>query len=156
ENGQFFQRLHALDVTTGAEKFGGPTVIKAKVKGSGDGAVNGFVHFDPLRNNQRAGLLLVNGLIYIGWASHCDNGPYHGWVMSYDPATLAQVAVFNTSPNTGLTGIWMSCGGLAGDGTNVFFATGNGIFNARTGGKEYGDSVLSLGPPGSGTFPVMT
>ena len=156
ESGKFFQRLHALDISTGAEKFGGPVIIQASVSGTGDGSSGGMVSFNALREHNRAGLLLQNGLVYIGWASHCDNGPYHGWVMAYDPATLAQVAVFNTSPNTGLTGIWMSGGGLAGDGANVFFATGNGIFNASTGGKEYGDSVLSLGPPGSGTFPVMT
>ena len=107
ENGQFFQRLHALDVTTVRRKFGGPTVIKAKVKGCGDGAVNGFVHFDSLRNNQRTGLLLVNGLIYIAWASHCDIGPYHGWVMSYDARTLKQNAVWNSTPNAGLGGVWL-------------------------------------------------
>ena len=61
ERGRFFQRLHALDVTTGSEKFGGPVVIQARVKGSGDGSVDGFVYFDPLRNNQRSGLLLANG-----------------------------------------------------------------------------------------------
>jgi len=90
ENGQFFQRLHALDVTTGAEKFGGPVVISAQVRGTGDGSVNGLVSFDPLLNNQRPGLLLVNGLIYIGWASHCDIGPYHGWMMRYVARTLKQ------------------------------------------------------------------
>jgi outer membrane protein assembly factor BamB len=156
ENGKFFQRLHALDVTTGAEKFGGPTVIKAKVKGSGDGAVNGFVHFDPLRNNQRAGLLLVNGLIYVGWASHCDNGPYHGWVMSYDARTLQQNGVWNSTPNAGLGGVWQAGGAPAADDDgNVYFATGNGGFDADTGGLDFGDSVLKVGMPLNGQLPVF-
>jgi outer membrane protein assembly factor BamB len=156
ENGQFFQRLHALDVATGVEKFGGPTVIKAKVKGTGDGAVNGFVHFDPLRNNQRAGLLLVNGLIYISWASHCDNGPYHGWVMSYDAGTLMQTAVWNSTPNAGLGGVWQGGGAPAADDDgNVYFATGNGGFDADKGGLDFGDSVVKGGLPMNGQLPVL-
>jgi len=156
ENGQFFQRLHALDIATGAEKFGGPTVIKAKVKGSGDGAVNGFVHFDPLRNNQRAGLLLVNGLIYIGWASHCDNGPYHGWVMSYDARTVKQNGVWNSTPNAGLGGVWQLGGAPAADDDgNVYFATGNGGFDADKGGLDYGDSVIKTGMPINGQLSVF-
>ncbi|MFY9560087.1 MAG: pyrrolo-quinoline quinone [Terriglobales bacterium] len=156
ENNQFFQRLHALDVASGAEKFGGPTVIKAKVKGSGDGAVNGFVHFDPLRNNQRAGLLLVNGLIYIAWASHCDNGAYHGWVISYDALTLKQNAVWNATPNAGLGGVWQGGGAPAADDDgNVYFATGNGGFDANTGGLDFGDSVIKTGLPMNGQLPVV-
>jgi hypothetical protein len=156
ESGKFFQRLHALDLSTGAEKFGGPVTIQASVSGTGDGSVGGVVSFNPLREHQRAGLLLQNGLVYIGWASHCDSGPYHGWIMAYNAATLAQVAVFNTSPNSGLSGVWMGGGGLGGDGTNVFFATGNGTFDAASGGKDYGDSIMALGAPSGGTFPVIT
>jgi hypothetical protein len=156
ESGKFFQRLHALDLTTGAEKPGSPVTIQASVSGTGDGSVGGVLSFNPLREHNRAGLLLQNGLVYIGWASHCDNGPYHGWIMAYNAATLAQVAVFNTSPNAGLSGVWMGGGGLGGDGTNVFFATGNGSFDVSTGGKDYGDSLMGLGAPGSGTFPVAT
>ena len=156
ENGRFFQRLHALDITSGAEKFGGPTVIRARVKGTGDGAVNGFVHFDPLRNNQRAGLLLVNGLIYIGWASHCDLGPYHGWVMSYDARTLKQNAVWNATPNAGLGGVWQAGGAPAADDDgNVYFATGNGGFDANGGGADFGDSVIKTGLPMNGQLPVF-
>src|SRR5579859_7170713 len=161
ESGKFFQRLHALDITSGAEKFGGPVTIQASVKGTGDGSNGtGVVTFNPLREHNRTSLLLQNGLVYIGWASHCDNGPYHGWLMAYNPATLAQVAVFNTSPNSGLSGIWMAGAGLAGDGTNVFFATGNGTFDVNSGGKDYGDSIMSVGPPSAGTppttFPVLS
>jgi len=92
ENGKFAQRLHALDITTGAEKFGGPTLITARIKGSGDGSVNGFLSFSALREGQRAGLLLQNGQVYVAWSSHCDVGPYHGWLISFNASTLKPVA----------------------------------------------------------------
>jgi hypothetical protein len=101
----FAQRLHALDVATGGEKFGGPVEILASVPGAGDGAIAGRVAFDPMRNNQRPGLLLSNGFVYIAWAYHCDNGPYHGWLMAYDARTLAQAAVWNATPNGELGGV---------------------------------------------------
>jgi hypothetical protein len=70
ENGRFAQRLHALDITSGAEKFGGPVLIKATIKGSGDGSVNGKISFNALKEGQRAGLLLQNGQVYVSWSSH--------------------------------------------------------------------------------------
>jgi hypothetical protein len=156
ENGRFIQRLHAIDVTTGKERFGGPRAITARVKGTGDASVNGYVQFDALRNNQRAGLLLVNGVIYIAWASHCDNGPYHGWVMSYDAQTLQQNGVWNVTPNAGLGGVWQAGGAPAADEDgNVYFATGNGGFDADIGGMDYGDSVIKMGPPNNHRLPVL-
>jgi hypothetical protein len=153
ENGAFVQRLHALDIMTHAEKFGGPVVIQATVNGNGDGSSNGKVSFDPLREHNRPGLLLENGHVIIAWASHCDNGPYHGWIMSYSASTLAQEGVFNTSPNGGLDGVWMSGDGVAGDSAgNLFFATGNGSYDGIT---NYGDSIMKLGPPSGGSFPVV-
>ena len=104
ENGVFVQRLHALDITTGAEKFSGPIAIQAQFNGSADGGAK--VMFDPFREGQRAGLLVQNGLVYIGWASHCDIGPYHGWVLAYDAQTLQQKGVWNATPNGGLGGFW--------------------------------------------------
>jgi hypothetical protein len=149
ENGSYVQRLHALDIGSGQEKFGGPVAIQASVPGTGDGNDgNGNVPFDPLRQNQRPGLLLQNGVVYIGWASHGDNGPYHGWVIGYDAQTLAQAGVYCTTPNGGLGGVWMSGGGLAGDsGGNIFFETGNGTFQA---GSDYGDSFIRLSTSGGG------
>ena len=150
ENGAYFQRLHAIDTVTNAEKFGGPIVIAATVNGTGDGSSGGKVSFDPLKEHTRPGLLLANGHVVIAWASHCDNGPYHGWVMSYSASTLAQEAVFNTSPNGGLAGIWMSGDGVAVDSSgNLFFATGNGTYDGTTSG-DYGDSIVKLSGPTGG------
>lgn len=146
EHGGFVQKLHALDITTGKEKPGSPVVIAATVPGSGDGAVNGKVSFDPLKENPRAALLLSDGVLYLTWASSCDIGPYHGWVMAYDARTLRQRAVLNTSPDGGDAGIWQSDAGPAADNEgNIYVATGNGDFNAaNTGGRDFGDSVLKL------------
>jgi len=152
ENGSYVQHLHALDLATHAEKFGGPVVVQATVNGTGDGSSGGTVSFDPLRQHNRPGLLLENGHIVIGWASHCDNGPYHGWVMSYNASTLAQEAVLNTSPNGGLAGIWMAGDGLAVDANgNLYFSTGNGTYDGAT---SFGDSIVKLSPPANGTFAV--
>ena len=148
---EFQQQLHALAVTTGVEKFGGPMEIQAKVPGQGEGSRDGNLVFDPLRENPRAGLLLSNGMVYLSWASSCDVGPYHGWVMAYDARTLKQRGVFNTSPNADDSGIWASDTGIAADKEgNVFAATGNGQFDAAKGGSDYGDSLLKLSLDGRG------
>ncbi len=144
ENGNFVQRLHALNITTGAEQPHSPVTVHASVKGNGDGSVNGVVQFDPLKEAQRPGLLLVNATVYVAWASHCDNGPYHGWVMSIDEATLSHVQVWNTTPNGGLGGVWQSGTGLASDGNYIFFATGNGTYDGPKGGNDFGDSVVKI------------
>jgi hypothetical protein len=146
EHGAFVQKLHALDITNGKEKPGSPVVISAIVRGVGDGAVDGKISFDPLRENPRAALLLVGGEVYLTWASSCDVGPYHGWVMAYDARTLQQRAVLNTSPDGGDAGIWQSDAGPAADDKgNLYVATGNGDFSgANEGGRDFGDSVLKL------------
>jgi hypothetical protein len=146
ENGNYVQRLHALDITSGAEKFGGPVVIAATFAGSGSGAAGGSVSFDTLIQNQRSALLLSKGVVYIAWASFGDLNSYHGWVMGYSASTLAQVSVFNDTPNGTLGGIWQSAGGVSADTTgNLFFLTGNGTFDANvTGGVDYGDSFLRM------------
>ena len=142
---QYFQHLHALAITSGAEKFGGPKLITASVAGRGDGSVNGRVAFDPLRENPRASLLLVNGYVYLTWASSCDVPPYHGWVMAYDAATLEQQAVVNTTPDGREGGIWAADTGPAADPAgNVYVPTGNGTFDATSGGRDYGDTELKL------------
>ena len=141
----YTQSLHALAVTTGLEKFGGPVDIKATVNGRGTGSQSGRVEFDPLRENPRASLLLANGSVYLTWASSCDVGSYHGWVMAYDAHTLKQKAVFNASPDGDDSGIWASdTGPVADTRGNLFLATGNGRFDAVKGGRDYGDSLLKL------------
>ncbi len=146
----FVHRLHALDITTGAEKFGGPIVIQASVSGSGDGSSGGQVSFNSLHENQRAALLLNNGVVYIAWGAHADKPPYHGWVMGYNAATLQQVMAYNTTPNASDGGIWQSGDGLSTDATGrIYFVTGNGTFDANSGGKDYGDSIGVINPNGT-------
>lgn len=144
EKGSFVQRLHALDLGTHAEKFGGPVVIAATVKGNGIGSRNGQITFNPLRQLNRPGLLLQNGHIVIAWGSHCDVKPYHGWIMSYNASSLKQEAVFSTTSNGDEGGVWMSGDGVASDANgNLFFATGNGTYDGAVAG-DYGDSILKL------------
>jgi hypothetical protein len=156
QNGNFMQRLHALDITTGKDRSGSPVLIQARVKGTGEGSVNGLISFDALQQDQRPGLLLQNGSVYIAWASNCDNVPYHGWVMSYDETTLKQIAVWNSTPNGGQGGIWQSGTGLAADSDfNTFFAVGNGTYDGKkAGGEDFSDTVAKLGPPVGDRFPV--
>ena len=142
---EYFQHLHALAVTTGVEKFGGPRLITASVPGNGAGSEKGRVAFDPLRENPRAALTLANNTIYIVWASSCDVDPYHGWVMAYDAQTLAGKSVLNVNPNGTQAGIWLSDTGPAVDSEgHLYVPTGNGTFDAGNGGSDYGDSVLKL------------
>ncbi len=115
ENGNAVQRLHALDVTTGLEKSGSPIAITATVAGTGNGSVNGKITFDQLWENQRPALLLLNGIVYIGFAAHGDNGPWHGWILGYNAATLKQTGAYCASPNGTGSGFWMSGAGLAAD-----------------------------------------
>jgi hypothetical protein len=134
--GRYVQRLHALAITTGAEKFGGPVEIKAP-------------DFDAQRELPRAALLLTGGQVYMTWGSSCDVGPYHGWVMAYDASKLTPTAVFNTSPDAGESGVWQSDNGPAADEDgNVYVATGNGKFTVAANGRDYGDSLLKLRPAG--------
>lgn len=152
ENGAYFQRLHILDITTGNEVSGSPVVIQASVSGVGEGSYGtGTVAFDPLLENSRPGMLLMNGVVYIAFSSLCDKRPYHGWVLGYDENTFAQVSVFNTSPNGIATGIWQSGNGIVGDTTNgdLYFATGNGWFDADSGGLDYGDTITKLTTTGN-------
>ncbi|MDB6017893.1 MAG: C-terminal target protein [Pedosphaera sp.] len=150
ENGTtFVQRLHALDVATGAERPNSPVIISATYAGTGDGNVGGVMSFDPLRENQRPGLALANGTVYIGWASHCDSGPYHGWIIGYDQTTLQRVAVYNDTPNGYNGGIWMSGQAPACDANgNLYVAVGNGTVDIN-GGPNRGESFLKLARSGT-------
>ena len=139
EGTSYVQRLHALDITTGAEKFGGPVVLTASVPGTGVDSSGGKETFNSLRENQRTGLLLSNGVIYFAFGSHGDQSPWHGWVLGYNATTLQQVLAYNDTPNGsfGGGGIWQSGGGLATDSTgDLYFTTSNGDFDASSGGSR--------------------
>jgi hypothetical protein len=129
-NGKYHQRLHALDVATHAELFGGPTEIQAKYPGTGDNSQNGFVIFDPGQYAERVGLLESQGEIFLGWTSHCDQRPYTGWLMAYSSSTLQQLSVLNLTPNGNEGSIWQSGAGIAADSFgNLYFLDANGTFD---------------------------
>jgi hypothetical protein len=140
---QYVQRLHALEVATGKEAAGSPVVIKAIAVAEHRADQRREIPFDPLIENPRAALLLVNGIVYLSWGSACDDGDYYGWVMAYDAHTLQQKAVLNTSPNGSKSGIWQGDTGPAADSHgDVIVATGNGGFDANN--RDYGDTLLKL------------
>jgi hypothetical protein len=137
-NYTYYQTLFALNSVTGA-------ILQSVQIQASFTAHNKTVTFNTLTENQRAGLLLANGVVYIAWASHCDNQPYHGWVIGYNETTLQQSGVYTTSPDGVEGGIWMGGGGLAADASgNIFLSTGNGTYDASTGGEDYGDSIVKL------------
>jgi hypothetical protein len=145
EQGHFFHRLHALDISTGAEKFGGPVAIQATYPGAGDGSSGGTLTFASVQELNRAGLLLSNGKIYLAFASYCDNPPFHGWLMAYDKATLQQSGVWVATPNGEDGGIWMSGAGIAAEASgSIFFATGNGTFDTFGNPVDFGDSIVKM------------
>lgn len=144
ENGNHVQRLHALDITSGVDKLS--TIIQATYQGS---------TFDPLHNNQRPALALVNGIIYVGWSSYCDWQPYHGWILGYRPSDLTQVMAWSSTPSGVQAGFWQSGQGVMADAANNLYAlTGNGTWN---GTDDYGMSAVRLspgltGPPAVSSF----
>jgi hypothetical protein len=154
EHGSYFYRLHALDIVTGAERSGSPVVIQASIPGMGSGSVNSEIAFLPVHQLQRSGLLLLNGVVYIPFGSYNDVNPYHGWIFGYDASTLQQVRVWNSTPSGEGGGIWMAGSSLSADSAgNLYAITGNGTFDADSGGNDYGDSLVKLTPAGD-TFTV--
>jgi hypothetical protein len=142
-NGNYCQRLHALDITSFAEKFGGPVVLQGSVAGSGNASSGGTLVFDPKIHNQRSSLALANGQIFIGWASHEDQNPYHGWVMMYNSATLAQTGIWCSTPDGAMGGVWMSGRAPAVDSSgNVYYIVGNGDWDGK---RQFGESLVKFG-----------
>ena len=154
ESGNYVQRLHALNISTGAERANSPVVIAATVPGDGSGTNS--VSFNALYQMQRLGLTLTGGGIVIGWGSRCDNylWPWFGWMMRYDETSLQQTAKFNVAPNGERGGIWMAGGAPALDSEgNMFLSTGNGTFDdtssavpAVAPNNDFGESFLNLSP----------
>ncbi len=136
--GAYFQRLYALDVTTGAQLFGGPHTISATYPGTGDHSSGGNVIFDPGQYKERAGLLMIGGNIYTTWASHCDFRPYTGWIMSFNADSLAAVSVLNITPNGNEGAMWMSGAAPAADSSgNIFLLDGNGTMDTTLNGSGF-------------------
>jgi len=161
---KYHQRLHALDLTTGAELAGSPTEIQASFAGSGYGSTSGMQVFDPGQYAERVGLLLMNGQLYLAWTSHCDEDPYTGWLMAYSETTLQQTSVLNLTPNgpstphfgDGEGSVWMSGAGLAGDTQgNIFFLDANGTFDATLSASgfpaqgDFGNAFMKVSTTGN-------
>jgi len=153
--GVYFQRLHALDLATGTELFGGPIDIGATFQGTGDGSIHDTIVFDPTQYKERPGLLLLNGTVYTAWSSHCDYPPYHSWIIAYDEITLAQKSIINLTANGSQGGIWNSGAGLtADDDGNIYQMLGNGTFDIILDSKgfpnlgDYGNAFVKLSAAG--------
>ncbi len=148
---KYHQRLHALDITTGVEEFGGPVDVAGQYPGTGDNSQGGNVIFDPKQYKERAGLLLLNHIVYTSWASHCDDRPYTGWIISYNETTLVQKSVLNVTPNGSGGAIWAAGAGLAADeSANIYFLDANGTFDTTLNGSgfpangDYGNAIMKL------------
>ena len=152
----YHQRLHALDLALGTEMFGGPVDIQATYPGTGDNSNGTNVIFDPAQYKERVGLLLLNGVVYTAWASHCDIRPYTGWIISYNASTLAQTSVLNIVPNGSEGAIWAAGAGLAADSTgNIYFLDANGDFDTTLNSSgfptngDYGNAFMKLSTSGN-------
>ena len=149
---KYFQRIHALDITTGAEEFGGPVNVAAKYPGKGDNSHDGYVIFDPAQYAERQGLLLLNGVVYTAWTSHCDDQPYTGWLIGYSESTLKQTGVLDVTPNGSEGAIWQTGTGIASDGKDLFFLDANGTFDTTLNKQgfpskgDYGNGFLKVSP----------
>src|SRR5689334_787410 len=148
----YVQYLHAVNILDGNDVTT-PKAITASVSGNGDGSVGGTVTFDAQKANQRQGLTLLNGVVYVTFSSHCDWGPYHGWILGYDAATLQQQIVYNDTPDGYAGGLWQSGGGMSADANgNLYVVTGNGSVGDSidpTNLANRGTSALKLTPAGS-------
>ena len=148
----YFQRLHALDLATGAEQFGGSVRIQATYPGTGDNNNGqGEIVFDPKQYKERSGLVLSGNIVYTFWASHCDQRPYTGWIIGYDKNTLARVRVLNLTPNGNGGAIWGSGAAPAVDGTGkIYLLNGNGTFetsldpNGFPSMGDFGNCIVKL------------
>ena len=159
-SGNYHQRIHALSILTGAEEAGSPVDVAATYPGSGENSSHGTVTFDPKQYKERASLLLLNGLVYTSWTSHCDIQPYTGWLIGYNENTLAETAVLNFAPNGGEASLWGSGGGPGSDANgNIFVQLANGTFDTTLNGQglpsraDFGNSFAKV-VPGTGSLEI--
>ncbi len=158
-SGNYHQRLQKVDLATG-KRFVAAVEVTAKYPGTGENSTNGYVVFDPRQYKERSGLLLLNGVVYLAWASHCDDNPYTGWVMGYDMTTLASTSVINVTPNGAEGAIWGAGAGLAADSDGyLYFLVANGTFDTTLNaqgfpsGGDYGNAFMKVSTAG-GTLTV--
>ena len=151
----YHQRLHALDLALGTELFSGPVDVQASFPGTGDNSSGGNVVFDPAQYKERAALLLLNGVVYTSWASHCDIRPYTGWIIGYNESTLVQSSVLNITPNGNDGAIWASGAGPAADSSaNIYFLDANGTFDTNLNSNgfpssgDYGNAFMKISTSG--------
>src|SRR5580658_969420 len=143
----YVQRLHALDISSGGERPGSPVTIQATYPGTGEGG--NTLTFAPRNYKQRPGLLMLNGVVYAAFSSHCDIGTYHGWLMGYDAKTLGQVSVYNNTPNGNQSSFWEGNAAPAADAnSNIYLVAGNGTFDYPDGGGDLGESYIKLSSTG--------
>jgi hypothetical protein len=146
EGGNLVYRLHALNILTGKD-ISPPAVISGSAPGTGGGSSGGRISFNPDTNRQRSALLFANGKVYVGFSSFCDGGTYHGWIFSYsyNGSAFTQVNAYTDTPDGSDGGIWSGDSGTAADPSgNIYYSSGNGTFDANTGGPDYGDSEVKL------------
>jgi hypothetical protein len=151
EGGGYVQRLHAINILTGAEQPNSPTIIQATALGTGAGSSGGQIAFSPLWQLNRSALSYYNGIVYAGFGSHGDNGPWHGWLLAFDGTTLAQTGAICLSPSGSGAGVWASGAGMpidnGGTSGRMFLSTGNGLntpFPPFNPSVNLGDSVVEV------------
>src|SRR5437879_3771117 len=154
-SGGYHQRLHALDLTTGAEEFGGSVEIQATYSGAGAEGNGTTLTFDPKQHKERASLLLLNNIVYTAWSSHCDINPYTAWIIGYDKSTLLQTRLLNITPNGTEGSVWQSGAGMAADSGNIYFLTANGTADTTLDAQgfpisgDYGNASMKLSTTGT-------
>jgi len=154
-SGAYHQRLHALDITTGTEEFGGPVEIQATYSGAGAEGNGTTLTFDPKQHKERASLLLLNNIVYTAWSSHCDINPYTAWIIGYDKSTLLQTRLLNITPNGSEGSVWQSGAGMAADSGNIYFLTANGTADTTLNAQgfpingNYGNAFMKLSTSGT-------
>ena len=153
-SGNYHQRLHKVSLTTG-KALVAAVDIAASYPGTGEDSSGGYAMFDPKQYKERSGLLLLGGVVYLGWASHCDDAPYTGWIMGYNGTTLAQTSVIDVTPNGAEGAIWGAGAGLAADSSGyIYFLDANGTFDTTLNAQgfpssgDYGNAFIKLSTAG--------
>jgi len=165
-NGTFKYMLHALDLTTGADKSGSPIDMgldangqPLAVNGTGDGTSSGKITFDPQRHQNRVGLTLSQGVLTVGFASHCDQNNYHGWVLRFDTTAspIKPLTPYVTNPNTGHGGLWQGGGGFPVDSSgNLYMVSGDGRSGTtNTTGTQLANAFIKLTNVGVSGTPTV-